>query len=157
MSRKRKDRARLAALDALYAQLPRVQCRGLCATACTRIPLTELEAARLRAASPTRQAPQTTPEGRCIYLNARDRCTQDNDRPLICRAYGVVNAMSCPHGCEPDRWMDDLEFLRIAQAIESLGGRLLWTDHDGLAHDPHASFLQLGPTRDPAAIARDSE
>ncbi|HEV2379781.1 MAG TPA: hypothetical protein VG206_08280 [Terriglobia bacterium] len=30
-------------------------------------------------------------------------------RPLICRLWGLVKAMRCPHGCEPEQWLSDEE------------------------------------------------
>jgi uncharacterized protein len=162
------DRARFAQLDALYAELPTVACQGLCAIGCGAIPLTDLEARRLQLA--THVKPRTVPgivtDGgaprpaeRCIYLR-QDCCTVYAARPLICRVWGVVQMLSCPRGCLPDRWLSDLEFVRIAQAVERLGGgRVLRTGADGLSHIPGESFCALRPApgRTAAAIEADAE
>jgi hypothetical protein len=48
------------------------------------------------------------------------------------------------HGCVPSRWLTDREFLRIAQAVERLGGgRCLITNPDGLARNPSGNFTDV--------------
>lgn len=163
------DRATFAQLDALYAELPTVACRGLCAIACGAIPLTDAEARRLRLVSHVkpRTVPGTVTESgrtraaeRCIYLRADERCGVYAARPLICRVWGAVKMLSCMHGCVPDRWLSDLDFVRIAQAIERLGGgRVVRTGLDGLTYTPGEEFagLELGPGRTEADVEADSE
>jgi Fe-S-cluster containining protein len=162
------DRDKFAQLDALYAQLPAIACKGLCAIGCGAVSLTDLEARRLQLVShiKPRTVPGTVTDGgaprsaeRCIYLR-HDRCTVYAARPLICRVWGVVRMLSCPRGCVPDRWLSDLEFVRIAQAIERLGGgRVLRTGADGVFHVPGEQFggLQPAPDRTADAIDADSE
>jgi hypothetical protein len=141
----RRDTARLAQLDALYARLPHLNCQGRCAIACGAIPMTTAEAERLRKV--THVAPRTQPDrdhptaGACIYLQ-NDRCTAYRQRPLICRAWGVVMILSCPHGCAPERWLDPKEFLDIAQAVERLGGPLVTTTPTGLT-PTNDSFFRI--------------
>lgn len=154
MSEGRRYRAAVAALDALYAELPTVACRGLCGVACGPIPLAELEARRLQvtthrkprtiALTPHVDASGNTRREQCVYLSAGDRCTAYAVRPLLCRAFGVVKRMSCMHGCIPDRWLSDVDLLAIAQAVERVGGRLLVTEPAGVARHPAGGFLELG-------------
>jgi hypothetical protein len=63
------------------------------------------------------------------------------------------------HGCLPDRWLKDEEFLRIAQTIEAFaGGRVLRTGPGGLEYHEGESFGRFGaPTRSPAAIEAAAE
>lgn len=158
-----------AKLDALYARLPPLTCKGLCTIACGPIVLTDLEARRLQLT--THVKPRTVirlradgephtekPRQRCIYLKDESRCTAYAVRPLICRAWGTVRALSCMHGCAPASWLGDLEFVAIATAIEKLGGgRQLETDPQGL-HVAEQSFGELPPPqRAAAAIDADSE
>lgn len=149
----RKYHEAVAALDALYAQLPTIECKGGCAVACGPIPLTDVEARRLQLA--THRKPKTimltpavvdasgdTRHERCIYLTDQDRCSAYAVRPLVCRAFGLVKRMSCMRGCLPDRWLTDREFLQLAQAVEAVGGgRLLMTHPDGLTRHPAGGFL----------------
>jgi Fe-S-cluster containining protein len=142
----------LAQLDALYAELPTVACRGLCAQACAAIPLTDLEVHRLQHA--THCKPRTVGENRCVYLTPTERCGVYAIRPLICRAYGVVPMLSCPHGCMPDRWLGMAEYFRLAKAIERIGGgRVLRTGPNGLACTPGETYANIPVIRSPDAIA----
>lgn len=161
----RRDRALFAALDALYAQLPTVVCRGRCAGACGPIPLVQAEARRLQLAGHLK--PRTLPmaatsqdgaaDERCIYLSPTNRCTVYAARPLICRVWGVVSSLSCPFGCVPSEWLDELKFLRLAQAIERLGGQLVRTSPEGLTHAANDSYLRIPVTRTPEQIQRSAE
>jgi len=153
----RKLHAAFAKLDAAYATLPTLACRGLCSVACGPIVLTDVEARRLQLA--THRAPRTVEDNRCVYLTPAGRCSAYDVRPLICRAWGLVRMLSCHHGCLPDRWLADDEFLRLAQAVEALGGgRVLRTTDAGLEHVAGESFGRIGPvTRSPASIERQSE
>lgn len=164
-----KLREAFAQLDALYAQLPAITCKGLCAIACGPVPLTDLEARRLQLATHVKPrtvlkvladgGPHTAREReRCIYLTAQDRCRAYTVRPLICRAWGLVRMLSCMHGCVPDQWLKDTEFVRIAQAIERLGGgRILRTGLEGLSRTPGDGFAGIVATRSEAEIEEGNE
>jgi hypothetical protein len=145
-----------AKLDAAYAELPTIQCQGKCAVACGPIVLTDLEARRLQLA--THVAPRVVHENRCVYLTQTERCRAYAVRPLICRVWGLVRMLSCMHGCLPDRWLKDEDFLRLAQTIERFaGGRVLRTGPHGL-EDHGESYGRFGrPTKSPAAIEATAE
>jgi hypothetical protein len=153
-------------LDRLYATLPAVRCKRLCGESCGPMILTDLEARRLQVA--THRKPRclpmiTTPaDVRCVYLNAEQtKCTAYAVRPLICRIWGTVKRLSCPHGCVPDRWLSDREFLEVAQAIERIGGgRILHTTPDGTGFHAGETFAALGAgqtARTDAAIEHEAE
>lgn len=92
----------LRALDALYAELPSVECNGLCSEACHYIGMTKVERERIMAAGgPEIQIWQ----GPCPALSIMGRCTVYENRPAICRMFGVVEDLRCPYGCEPERFM----------------------------------------------------
>lgn len=129
MSRKT-DRGLATKLEAIYAQLPAIACRGRCAEACGAILLSSGEADRLRRYA--HQTPRTTTAGtRCIYLTPQDRCRVYAVRPLICRVFALVKRMSCPHGCVPDRWLTDHEFVTLAAQVEDVAGELQITTPEG--------------------------
>lgn len=166
MSKAGKLATAFAQLDAIYAELPTIACQGACAIACGPIPLTDLEARRLQLA--THVKPRTVikllvdggverPRERCIYLED-DRCRVYAVRPLICRAWGLVRMLSCMRGCLPDRWLKDTEFVRLAQAVERLGGgRVIRTGPDGLTAVPGERFGGIVTTRSDAEIEAHSE
>jgi len=158
-----------AQLDALYAELPAIACQGKCAIACGSIPLAPAEARRLQLV--THKKPRTVPglvalsdfappelRERCVYLTTNERCSAYAVRPLLCRAWGLIRSLSCMHGCVPDHWLKDTDFLRLAQAVERLGGgMLLRTAPDGLVH-VDGSFSRVGPiTRSAAEIEENAE
>lgn len=168
--RERREREAFAKLDALFAQLPSVQCKGQCTIACGAIPITELEATRLHQA--THIKPRTLPlivDGRqlqrCVYLSEQGRCKVYAVRPLICRVWGTLKTLSCPHGCLPDRWLTDREFVELGAAVERIsGGSLaLETCFAGIARRKEPSFQQLllvshhVNARSDRALAEDAE
>lgn len=124
MSKKSKQRDTDARLDAVYARLPRIACKGLCADSCGPIILSPLEADRAKRARSDRLAPSTHSDTdvRCRYLTPARRCSVYAVRPLICRVWGLVKRMSCPRGCVPDRWLTDREFVALATEIEAIRG-----------------------------------
>lgn len=158
MSSKQKDRARAAALDAVYAKLPALRCKGLCSIACGPIPMTVIEADRLRATAHVKPRAGGPLGGvRCVYLTPENRCGAYRVRPLICRVWGVVKRMSCMHGCVPDRWITDAEFVALAQEVERIGGSHVITCDDGLMPTDW-SFADLDvTTREPADVDGEAE
>jgi hypothetical protein len=161
------ERQAVAALEALYARLPTVACRGECSVACGPIPLTVLEARRLQVT--THRKPRTidltvinaagvtAPREQCVYLTDTGRCSAYAVRPLLCRAWGVLQALSCIRGCVPERWISPIEFVVIAQAVERLGGPVVRTSPVGLTRTPDDTFLDLRPQRETTAIDDDAE
>jgi Fe-S-cluster containining protein len=162
------ERQAVAALDALYATLPTIACKGLCAIACGPIVLTDIEARRLQVTTHTK--PRTIPvtaidadgntlRERCVYLTPANRCRAYAVRPLICRAWGLVKMLSCMHGCVPDRWISTVDLAALGQAVERIGGgRVLRTIPEGLGLDTDAkTWGDLAPRRSAAAIARDED
>ena len=146
----------VAKLDALYARLPTIECKGKCAMACGPIILTELEGTRLRTMDQHRRNPSTHNDLTCVYLTKSKRCGVYAFRPLICRAYGLVRMMSCPFGCVPSQWMKDTEFLQVAQEVEKIGGRLCMTGAGG-ARELGDTFLRIVPQIPEAEIEAHSE
>src|SRR4051812_46284531 len=105
MKRAAKVAALGARLDALYARLPAIVCRGECAVTCGPIVLTEVEARRLQGATHLKPRTVFLPVAivdahgdrrheRCIYLDARDRCSAYAVRPFICRVFGLMRMLS---------------------------------------------------------------
>lgn len=92
-------------LQELYARIPDVGCKGLCVDACGPIGMTRAEWEMIQAAHPgVRLA--IGPDWKCSLLK-EGRCSIYNERPYVCRMYGAVEAMRCPHGCEPVRMVPD--------------------------------------------------
>lgn len=151
MSHKTDQRA-ITKLEAIYAQLPSVACRGLCSMACGPILMSTLEATRMRKADRDHREPAVGEDLTCVYLTSRQRCAVYAARPLICRVWGVVKRMSCMHGCVPDRWLSDAEFVSVAQAIERIGGPIVVSALRGLDRGTGETFLDLDTTGVPPEL-----
>lgn len=97
----------IAELEALYAQIPGVGCMGLCQAACGPIGMGEAEYARLQ--EPGMPAIVRADPGRipftpasCPALTLFGQCSVYALRPMVCRIWGAVASMRCPHGCRPE-------------------------------------------------------
>jgi Fe-S-cluster containining protein len=90
------------AFDALYAELPEIDCKGLCENTCRLPMMSRVEAGRVNAYA--NRKPKGAETGVCPVLRA-GRCTVHPVRPMVCRLYGCTEEMRCPHGCEPTRML----------------------------------------------------
>lgn len=117
------NKAKVAALDALYRRLPTVECKGLCRDACGPVPHSDLEAKRIYKKLHVELGYH--PTGTCNLLG-HGRCQAYDLRPLICRLYGVADGLTCDHGCRPTRLLTReqvSELLAEAEAISPTSDR----------------------------------
>jgi uncharacterized protein len=122
--------ASTAKLAAIYAQVPDVECRGLCAGACGPIPVhpSELKQIRLAAGRRVRAHPgalidnhlvlETNRHGQCTLLK-KGRCSIYHDRPLICRLFGAATGLLCPYGCKPKRFLTRAQVKELIDALDA--------------------------------------
>jgi uncharacterized protein len=100
-------------IEELWAQVPEVHCKGLCADYCGPIDASVVERRLLRERGVRLRALPLievgTGRARPCPALVDGRCTVYDIRPLICRIWGAVRRLQCEHGCEPDRWLSDLE------------------------------------------------
>jgi len=115
--------AAAAALEALYALLPGIECQRLCHSACGPIVMSALEADRIASTAGRREAAEDLV---CPYLERESGlCGVYPLRPLICRLWGVTESLRCQWGCEPSRVLSDAEVgTLIEQALELAGGEV---------------------------------
>lgn len=111
-----------AALAEVYARLPSLECRGLCAAYCGPVRMGPAEERRAATAGVDLAGAATHPDTLdCKALTALGRCSIYPARPMICRLWGVVESMPCPHGCRPEGGLIPDEqggaLLRAAAAI----------------------------------------
>ena len=103
---------KLLVLREIYAAIPSPGCKGLCVDQCTTVPVFSFELEQLEKATsrklPTMSAGDAigglllgTEIGAPCPLLVFGRCGAYEHRPLICRAYGSVEGLRCPHGCRP--------------------------------------------------------
>lgn len=103
-----------AELEALYAEIPPMQCRGQCQAACGPIDFSDAEAARLAAhpigAKIPRAAHVAFTPGSCPALTILGQCAVYALRPMVCRLWGAVMSMHCKHGCQPvGGWLPEID------------------------------------------------
>lgn len=113
MSRKQE-----AALEALYATLPRLECKGLCSDTCHFIAMTPLEQHRIRRTGGPEISMADSP---CPAL-ILGRCSVYRRRPMICRLWGLVEDLPCHYGCKPERYLTDAEGKRFLARVQALSG-----------------------------------
>ena len=104
-------------IAALYRRLPKLECKGLCAESCGVVPLYPAEARRIAIATGKKVDHDETLT--CKLLE-NGRCTIYEHRPLLCRLFGMVKKMRCPHGCVPERWLSDQEAWKMMERLEGL-------------------------------------
>lgn len=113
-------------LEQIYAQIPEIKCRGKCQASCGPIGMSPAEAEivgkvsagsiRFRAYDEMVMVENFDRQTmRCPALQ-NGRCSIYAHRPLICRLWGVVKKMRCPHGCRPKRWLSDAEARTLLDA-----------------------------------------
>lgn len=114
------DRSAEKALDALYAELPSINCQGHCWTSCGPVRMSRVEWARILRRRP--EATMMRPDGMCPLLTPGHRCGVYSNRPMLCRLWGLVEEMPCVYGCVPENGRllsteEGFEFLRRANEL----------------------------------------
>lgn len=138
---------RVAAIDAVYARVPAIDCKGKCHDSCGPIAMTGVERERLRRAGQeiyidgSRAKP-----GRmmtCSALTVLNRCAQYAIRPAICRVWGLTETMQCSYGCVPEGgfWTDAQAYDFLADVAEAAGEPVDARRFRRLAMDPDVSQI----------------
>lgn len=128
-----RDRA-LRDLDALYAHIPAIACRGLCVDSCTVVDGSPLERERLAehgvGIGPRpghRQLLALIADGRtprCPALSALGTCRVYSVRPAVCRLFGAADGLLCEHGCTPERVMTRAEAFALLLEADAISTRV---------------------------------
>jgi Fe-S-cluster containining protein len=119
-----REKSKVRRLDQVYAEIPRVNCRGLCHGACGVILMSPLEFRRLSLAVLPRSISEPCPALR------EGRCSSYERRPLICRLYGVAEGLPCEHGCVPERVLSDNDAGKLIERVAAIGGAGVRCSHD---------------------------
>ncbi len=107
----------------IYAAVPDVACKGLCKKACGPVGCSAVEADAMR--DNGINPPEVDGSLTCSHLSADGRCRIYVNRPLVCRLFGAVKALACPHGCKPKGgWLSEDRVRNLfATLVEDSGGR----------------------------------
>jgi Fe-S-cluster containining protein len=104
-------------LEAIYAALPDVPCKGLCTDSCSFIGTFRAERERMEAAGVT---PPRMAEAPCRHLLFNGECGIHPLRPLICRLYGATEDLECPFGCRSARQLTKEEAHGLMHMVDQL-------------------------------------
>lgn len=106
-------------LQEIYAAIPKIECKKLCAAYCGPVPFTPEE--RKRMIRVFGSMPKLSDGLSCGALcSISGTCNAYEARPFICRLWGVVPRLECPHGCKPERYLSTSEERKLMQAYNSL-------------------------------------
>lgn len=133
--------ARLERLRELYDSLPTISCLGLCANSCGPIDMSKAEHERIVELGVL--IPTFSPEAahrwanqeplHCPALNRQTlKCDVYEERPMICRLWGVTDSMPCTYGCKPTRSLDDVETYELLIQSYEVGGHRAFGQGDNL-------------------------
>lgn len=123
-------------LEEIWRRVPDVHCRGKCQECCGPIGLSHAEFARVKERVGDKLEALSAmsfgdlgigitgrgPRLGCPLL-VNGRCSIYEIRPLICRIWGAIKAMRCPHGCRPKRWLKPDEAHALLSAAEQLDSK----------------------------------
>ena len=107
-------------LNRLYKKIPNLKCKGLCSDSCGPIKASKREVERLEEVAGKKLKVNWTLT--CSILTKEGKCSAYEVRPLICRLWGVVKKMKCPHGCEPEVWLSDRDAFHLMFKAIRIGG-----------------------------------
>lgn len=123
---------RLRVLREVWAEMPAIDCKGLCWDGCSTVPVfpVELELLEKHAGRELATTELAYAGGRVVGLGSfgqpcpflvLQRCTAREVRPTVCRAFGVVEGLRCPHGCTPTKLLTDEQQFLLFKRVELLG------------------------------------
>ena len=113
----------MQALAGVYADMPAIDCRGLCSDSCFSMFATPAEQ-KFIAEQTGRTLPLLhAPPEPCPELTMLKRCGVWESRPFVCRLWGVTEAMACPYGCRPeDGFLSEAEAAGLMRRLAALDG-----------------------------------
>jgi len=109
----------------VYDQIPAINCQGLCHESCGPvIPATTGERTHIAATRGVDIRPDWNHlADYCPALTMLGRCSVYEDRPTICRLWGVVESMPCPWGCQPEHYLTDEQGHALLAQMNNLDRR----------------------------------
>lgn len=138
----------LKALEAIYRDIPKMTCKGLCGWddktqdgCCGPLTLPVIERRRILQASGS--VPKADAKTYLCNKYINGKCSVYPIRPLICRLWGTVRSMACPHGCEPEQWLSARESVILIERLRAIGGPEIAdpVSVEAIRQDPGARIL----------------
>lgn len=124
----------MRSLDEIYAEIPALPCKRKCQECCGPIAFTPIEARLMEAAGADDDVVAMAhpvdgtywlTELVCPLLDWKGDCSIYEARPFICRLWGVIESMKCPHGCVPvGGFLPERDGVRLlAEAMQAGGAK----------------------------------
>ena len=96
----------------LYKKIPKFECAKGCNKCCGIVPVVPQEAKNLNLKN-VKLLPHS---GLTCKFTSKNGCTVYENRPLLCRLFGVVQTMACTCGGKPERLLTSEEENQLIQA-----------------------------------------
>lgn len=113
-------------LDDIWDSIPEVTCKGLCQSVCGPIAYSAIEGDEISSSGYNLPAVRSHPEYgalTCSHLTDQGCCAIHEVRPLVCRLFGAVRALKCPHGCKPEGgYLSDQDARMLLHTAQRLSG-----------------------------------
>lgn len=114
-------------IPSLRNRIPAFDCVAGCHDCCGRVPWSAWEAARLPGdvSVKTVKAKEVAAGGaeKCGFVTDGGQCAVYAQRPIMCRLFGAVEDLRCPHGRGPERFLSKEEAgMLLAEYIQILKG-----------------------------------
>lgn len=131
-----------AKLREIWSRLPKLECQGMCWDSCGSIEMTGLEHQLVeRAGTPIQDSNYyRSGPSLCVALTEPfKQCGVYDDRPTICRIWGLVETLRCNYGCRPEggHMTTQQMYLLYADVLELAGDktgaehlRFQWNDEN---------------------------
>lgn len=112
----------LRKLQAIYDGLPSIDCQRKCHTHCGPVIPQRIEKRNVLETTgfEFRQPWIGINELTCPQLTQDGLCSVYEARPAICRIWGLTEALKCPYGCLPERFLTEDDARRIMRAVYDL-------------------------------------
>lgn len=105
----------------IYKMIPKFECKKGCSACCGIVPIIPQEAKNLN----LKKAFVLPFSGLTCKYSCKEGCKVYEDRPLLCRLYGVVHKMPCTCGGKPERMLSLEEEDKIMSAYKLLGNGMI--------------------------------
>lgn len=104
-------------LQKIYDELPDIDCKGHCHTSCGPIAYGPSEERNIEDEHGQKGLPSPEFELTCNQLDSDKRCSIYNERPLLCRLYGLTKKLRCDYGCKPDEWLSERKARKLMDRV----------------------------------------
>lgn len=95
-------------IEELYNKIPKFTCVSGCHKCCGPVPIVFEEALKLQLPLKSETLPFNICTLRCNYESNKG-CLIYENRPLMCRLYGTIKALTCTEGGKPERMLTEIE------------------------------------------------